>query len=348
MKFIQSRVEQLADHLRERIARGEFSSPLPSIRDWSGRLGVAHCTLENALKILKRDGLVRTQPQKPRKGSRLARKTRVRKVFRHPPLVRWLTYGRFYRDIPTQMEIFMVLNERLSLRGIRLSLEACSDSRLNAIHREGPRDDQMLALHSFSWEMQELFDDFKMSALLIGQPFPKVRLPFVTMDVLGAIRHATWLLARRGFHRISLVISKKSKQPIEEQFRRICAEPSPSVQDEVIRLPEEFHEQNCALRRLAARVTGNQAFIVNSPIPAALLMMALMKRGVDVPGQVEVIAMNATLAEARTFPLITYYPYPMERFSKALCQAAAHYFERGELPPLKLVIPLRMVAPPNA
>ncbi len=347
MKFIRSRVEQLADHLRECIARGEFSSPLPSIRDWSAKLGVAHCTLENALKILKRDGLVRTQSRKPRKGIQLVRRTKVRKIFRQPPLVRWLAYRRIYRDIPAQMEIFMALNQKLAFHGVRLSLEECNASRLNAIHREGPRDDQMLALHSFSGEFQELFADFEKSALLIGQPFLKVRLPFITMDVLGAIRHATWMLARRAFLRISLVISEKSKQPIEEEFHRICAEPSLSIQSDVVRFPENLHDQNIALRRLAGRVVGRHAFIVNSPIPAGLLMMALMKKGADVPGQVEVVAMNATLAEARTFPLITYYPYPMDRFSKVMSRVAVHYFEKGEIPSLKLVIPLRMVAPPR-
>lgn len=344
MKFLRSRVEQLADHLRECVARGELASPLPSIRDWSAKLGVAHGTLERALKILKRDGLVRAQP---RKGIHLTRRTSVRNRLRQPPQVRWLVYGRRYQDMSSMAEIFAALGQRLSPHGIRLSLELCNSSRLRAIHAEGQLNYQMLVLPSFSKEFQELFATFERSALIVGRPFPGVRLSHISADVPGAIWHAIWMLARRGFSRVSLVISERSNQPIDEEFRRICAQPTRPLHGDVIRLPEDLHEQNLAVGHLVSRVTGRHAFICNSPIPTGLLMMAMMKRGLNVPDQVDVVAMNATSSEVRTFPLATCYPYPMERFSKALCQAAVHYFEHGVLPPLHLEIPLRMVVPPR-
>ncbi len=344
MKFYQSRVEQLANHLREGIGRGEYSSPLPSVRDWSARLGAAHSTLVSAIRILKRDGLVRTQP---RQGIHLVRRMNIRKSFRQPPLIRWLVYGRKYQESVAYAEILTVLGQRLAPHGIRLDLEICSATRLKAIQREGPRHDQILVLPSFPRESQELFSNFEKSALVLGHPFPGIRLPYITVDVFGALRHAVWLLVRRGFSRISVVISRQSHQPIEERFRRACMEPSPPIHGDVVRVPEEILEQNIALRRLAGRVTGRHAFIVISPIPVAHLMMALMQRRLDVPQQVAAVGMNTASSDVRTVPLVPYYPYPIERFTKAVCKAAVQYFDRGALPPLKSVIPLRVVLPPR-
>ena len=344
MKFYQSRVEQLAKHLRESIGRGEYFSPLPSVRDWGAKLGAAHSTLVSAIKILKRDGLVRTQP---RQGIYLVRRTNIRKSFQQPPLIRWLVYGRKYQESVAYAEILTALGQRLAPHGIRLDLEICSATRLKAIQREGPRNDQMLVLPSFPQELQDLFAGFEKSALVIGHPFPGIRLPYITVDVFGALPHAVWLLVRRGFSRISLVISRLTRQPIEERFRRACMEPSPPIHGNVVRVPEELLEQNSALRYLARRVSGRHAFIVISPIPVGPLMMALMQRRMNFPHQVDAVGMNTASSDLRTVPLVPYYPYPIERFSKAVCKAAVQYFEQGALPPLKTVIPLRVVLAPR-
>src|ERR1051326_4852783 len=183
--------------------------------------------------------------------------------------------------------------------------------------------------------------------MLIGPPFPGIDLSFVTNDVLSAIRHATFMLSRRGFERVSLLINESARQPIHEEFRRICAAAPRPIQGDVVRLPDELYEQNLAVQRLATRIVARQGLIAISPVPAGLLMMALMRRGMQVPGDVEVIAINATSQEVRTFPIPIHYPYPMEKFAKIVCQAAIHYFEQGSLPTLRKVIPLHMVAPPR-
>jgi len=344
MNFLRSKPEHLAEYLRDAIARGEVVEPLPSIRDWSARLGVAHGTLETAVGILKREGLLRTLP---RKGVQIVRETTPRHRPQQPPTVRWIFCGRSYRDVPTLSELLTALTQRLAPHGIRFSLEMLNDARLRAIHRQGKRPHEMLLLSSAPKTYQEMFAGFRDSVLLIGPAAPGVDLPYISNDVISAFRHATFMLARRGFERVTLLVNEVSHQSIEKEFQIICAAAPRPIQGDVARVPDELYEQNLAVQRLAARVAGRHGLLANSPVPAGLLMMALMKRGVDVPGQAEVISVNATSFELRTFPLPIHYPYPLEKFSKTICQAAVRYFEQGAVPPLRKLLPLRMVEPPR-
>ena len=342
MSFLRSRAEQLADHLRACIARGEIVQPLPNIRAWSLQLGVGHGTLELALQLLRRKGLVRIRP---RKGVHLLRATGSLKSSQHPPVVRWIAYGRDHPDISVQREFFGAILEKLSAHEIRFSVEMCNAIRLGNIHQRGTRAHERLMLISLPGKFQEMFADFRKNALIIGLPFPGVQLPFISTDVFSAVRHATHNLAQQGFTRISLVIKEGSRQPMVEHFRKICAEAPYPIQGDVVRMTDELRGQNVAAQRLAARITGRHGFVTIYPIPASVLMTAFMKKDIKVPEQVEVVAVNTTLQAIRTVPLPTYYPYPVEAFSKAVCQAAVHYFEQGSLPPLRKMIPLKLLSP---
>ena len=56
--------DQVASRLREQILRGDFrpGSPLDSTRTLGRELGVSHGTVQTALGILAKDGLVRRPP----------------------------------------------------------------------------------------------------------------------------------------------------------------------------------------------------------------------------------------------------------------------------------------------
>src|ERR1051326_1711323 len=345
MNFLRSKAEHLADHLREAIALGKLVEPLPNLRDWSASLGVAHGTLEGALRILKQEGLVRTRP---RKGIHIMHAAPRRPRLQEPPFVRLIEgHNIKMKDVPTVMQILGGIALKLSTRGIRLGVEVYNDARLKTLHQQGKRPSELLVFRALPRRYQEMFSDFQRSVLLIGEPFPGIELPFISMDVVSAIRHAAFLLARRGFDRIALVINESSRQPIDKEFTRICAAAPRPAHGEVIRLPDELYAQNVAAQKLAARVTTRHGLIVISPIHAGLLMMTVASRGWKLGEDVEVIQMNATPQEIRTYPIPIHYPYPLEKFSKALCQAAIRYFEQGTLPPLRKMIPLEMVSPPR-
>ena len=345
MQFLRSKAEHLADHLRESIARGKLVEPLPNLRDWSANLGVAHGTLERALQILKQEGIVRARP---RQGIHIVRVAPKRPRLQEPPFVRLIEGHKIkFKDVPAVMEVVGSIAIKLSAHGIRLGVEIYNDARLKILHRQGERPNELLVFRSLSRRYQEMFSDFRRSVLLLGEPFSKIELPFISVDVSSAIRHAVFLLARRGFERLTYVINESGRYPIEEEFQRVCAAAPRAVRGEVVRLPDELYAQNLAAQRLAARVTARHGLIVNSPVHSGLLMMMVAGHGWKLGEEVEVIQMNAMPQEIRTHPIPIHYPHPLERLSKTLCQAAIHYFEQGALPPLRKMIPLEMVSPPR-
>lgn len=345
VEFLRSKAEHLADHLRAAIASGKLVEPLPNLRDWSANLGVSHGTLEAALRILKREGIVRSRP---RRGIHIVRRIPSRTPLQEPPFVRLIEgHNVKMKDVPTILQVLGSIALRLSAHGIRLGIEIYNDERLKTLHQQGERPNELLLFRALPRRYQEMFSDFQRSVLLLGEPAPGIQLPFISIDVLSSIRHATFLLARRGFERISLVINESSRQPIDEEFSRMCAAAPHPVRGEVVRLPDELYAQNLAAQKLAARVTARQGLIVISPIHAGLLMMTVAGRGWKLGEEVEVIQMNAMPQEIRTHPIPIHYPTPLEPLSKAICQAAIRYFEQGTLPPLRKMLSLEMVSPPR-
>lgn len=342
MSFLRSRAEQLADYLRGCIARGEVVEPLPSIRDWSARLGVGRGTLEQALKLLHNEGFLRILP---RKGIQIAAARVDQPKADVAPLVRWIFHGRDFPDLSALREMFEVVLVKLSAHNIRLRVEKCDDARLRAIHASGENPNELLLLTSLPRKYQELFSDFRRSAMINGLPADGVDLPFVSIDVLPAIRHAVHRLARRGYNRVILVLKEGSRQPLREALELFCREAPRPIVGEVIFLPMELKAQSDAARRWSEKIKARTGVLAIYPVPASVLMTALMKRGLDVPGQVEVIAVNTTLQGIRVVPVPIYYPYPVEAIANILCRAATRYFERGTLPPLRRMVPLEAVLP---
>jgi GntR family transcriptional regulator len=51
---------QLADILRDRIASGELTNRVPSVRTLAQEYGVSHITADKALRVLKDENLIRS------------------------------------------------------------------------------------------------------------------------------------------------------------------------------------------------------------------------------------------------------------------------------------------------
>jgi DNA-binding LacI/PurR family transcriptional regulator len=337
-----SSAAQLADYLRGRILRGEVTEPLPGIRDWSVQLGVGRSTLEQTVGILKREGLLRVLP---RRGIRIQR-TRTRdSTTGSPRVVRWLSYRRRFSDRSDSMEFLGAVEERLQFHEIHLHHELCDAARLRANHKRGENPNQLLLLSSLPPEMERMFGDFRRSALVIGKPNTGVSLPYVSNDVWIAIRHAVVQLARRGLTRVCMVMTEATPASLDAEYHTLCAESGTGVRGETARLPMELEEQAQAARRFAAQIKGRLGVIALYPIAATMLTSALLERGIAVPGQVAVVAMNTTRQSVRVVPTPIYYPYPVAAFANAVVRAALQYFERGRLPRLRKQIPLAFVQP---
>jgi DNA-binding LacI/PurR family transcriptional regulator len=340
MNVLRSKAEQLAEHLRREIAEGRIAAPLPNMRVWSSTLGVARRTLEYSCKILEREGLMQVRA---RRGIRLLQRPRKRRMDREPfNRVRVLSYsgnapiGNWSKDIVYAME------KKLQRFEIGLSIEQCDARRLRTIHVAGESPHEMFLLASLPSRFQRLFADFRRSALIDGAVASGVNLPCLSIDVISAIRHATFRLAQRGTRKVYLVMKEGSQTPMKEIFKEICAEIPSRLEGEVVKIPNEVHEQSRAAQHLAMRMRAGQAMIAIFPVPANLLMTAVLQKGLKVPGEVEVVAMNADMHGIRAVPVPTRYPYPVEKLASALARIARNYFEKGKIPLLTRWIPLEM------
>jgi hypothetical protein len=343
MAFLQSRTEQVADHLRACIARGELISPLPNTREWSRRLGVGRSTLEKALRLLERDGLLET---KARKGIYLAPAAEKVEASSHRRrTVRWLWHQRNLTAPGAFVESFYLAAERLEGSGIHFSFESCSTERLKTIHDAGQKDHELLLLTNFNRDLQALFSDFDRSALLIGMPEPGIDLPFQSIDVLSAMRHAVNSVARRGYTTATLFIHAYNSHAMDGPFEEMCAKAPMPIQAEIIRLSLGLEEQVRVISDYAAKLQGRRALIALYPVSVSLLTTACLKFGISLPQQVQIVALNADAAAISLIPFPLYYPYPTERVARALCRTALRFFEEGLVSPRERWIPLERRSP---
>jgi hypothetical protein len=242
MSFLRSRHEQLADHLRGQIARGQLREPLPNTRDWASQLGVSCATLYEALNTLKREKLIVVRP---RQGIKIIARTNSPPVARDAKVVRIVYRGSDYPEFFAYANWCGLLSQRLQTHGIQLSIERCTDVRLHALARSGNARDrspnELLFLRSLSEKYQRLFAKSGRPSLIVGYPAPGISLPYVTCDLEGAIRHAAHSLFRHGFTRVVLLINRVRIHAVQRQcdaFEAACASwPHQPVRGEIVRVP---------------------------------------------------------------------------------------------------------------
>lgn len=237
--------------------------------------------------------------------------------------------------------------ERLHAHGIGLSIERCDDTRLRACARPSPHRGELLCLISLSEQYQRMFAAAAAPAVLVGEPAAGVQLPFVSVDLIGTVRHAAQTLLRRGFERVTLLIPRVRSpgiQQVKQTFAAACAGwPRQPVSQDVVRIPLELRGMVAAASRFAQTVKDRRGIVVWENVPVGLIMTALMRRGVTVGEQVELAAVLASPESLKVCPVPVSYPFPAESVARALAEVALHYFESGAVPPVGKHIRTEMV-----
>lgn len=326
------------------IAEGRLTDPLPSVRDWSARLGVSSDTLQAALKMLKQEGVLFSRP---RKGLFLT--DHPPRTRRHAPLVRWLWHDPRNRSVPPAPDLLIECSQRLATYDIHFRFERCDERRLRTIHATSNPADEILIFSNIGVTFQRLFQKH-CNALIVGDPMQGIDLPFITCDIFPVFRHAAYRLLRRGCRHIEFLNIIGRRHPrsfriLEEEFEKVRAEaPIPFIGG-VTLLPTPQDEQCLAIRRLARRFVEKQGLILNAPLLPGMVAMVLMDSGFRIPDQVEILPVNATPGQMMIYPPTPCYPYPVEAMVKAICKTADHYFKTGEPITIRKSIPLSLRNP---
>lgn len=354
--FYGSRAEQVASYIKEKILSHELTDPLPSSRVWCRELDIGRPTLLSALKILEHAGLVETTAR----GAKIVRGGKAKEVsspaaaaelkdgkmarIRLPLTARFLYYGRNYQELQRGSKFLLALSWTLQSHGIRLVLERCNTVRLKAIASHEPSQTELCFLHSLPVPYQRLFAQQKKPAVVVGYAGKEIQIPFITPDLRNAARHATLRLLRRGFERLVLLNLSTREEGVAESiggFDSACAEwTRTSVHTEVVRMWNDVESQRSAIKRLAARTKERCGFIVYSPVSVGMLTTALLQRGISIPEEAEIIAIEHSPEDICFSVPVTLYGFPAHRFAKAILAICLRYFETGLLPSSAKIVDL--------
>lgn len=320
---------------------------MPSSRAWSRELDVGRPTLLNALKILEHEGLLKTTPRgteivtgrsKRRSASGGTSRTAANKkpLTQRPLVARFLYYGRSYQELQQGSKWFLALSWVLQSHGIRLALERCNSVRLRSIAEQPPNPNELCFLYSLPVPYQRLFVRRGRQAIVVGYAGEGVNLPFVSPDLTSSARHAALRLLRQKFKHLILINLATREEGVArsiEGFQSACDDwPHQPVHAEVVRVWNDLESQRSTMARLARRIKDPCGFLVFTPIPVGLVATALLQRGISIPDQAAIVAIEHAVDDVSLSVPITLYPFPSHRFAKVILSTCLRYFETGAVP----------------
>ena len=86
------------------------------------------------------------------------------------------------------------------------------------------------------------------------------------------------------------------------------------------------------MKRLAEKAKEPCGFIVFYPVSVGMLTTALLQRGLSIPGDAEVMAIEHSPEDMSFSVPVTLYGFPTHRFAKTVLRICTRYFESGSLP----------------
>lgn len=200
-----SLIDQATTHLRQRIESGEWPRLLPGERKLCAELGISRPTLRSALKILEREGWLRSEPNRSREIVR-RRKRRIRAG--HKVTILFgnevsLEEGRQQAQVEAARAALRKHQIESELIALPQNEGASLSHFLDTF--DARRDNHSWVLMSVPEMVQRWFADNGVPALVSGSLFPGVTLPSLDVDNRATCRHAAGHLISRGCRSLALI-----------------------------------------------------------------------------------------------------------------------------------------------
>jgi len=327
-----TRAEQVARFLRAAIERGEIRPPLPATRLWSQQLGVSRSTLDGALRQLAGEGLVEVA----RRGVRLLGPVRSAPGPAAHPRLRWLLVNDPHHHAANFHALTGRLQERLRLKGIRVTWETGTAARLQEIARSPVPPGELCLLASVPPAVQQAFARSGRPAVVLGEVARGVALPNVNADFTGAVRHAAFQLLRDGCRRLVFLHIRMKAVGVErarEAFLQAAAAwPRQPVPARTIECALDRASLQAAVRRLVAGLAPATGCVIAAPVPVGMVAEAVAQRGWKVPQQVRLAGAFHADDAAHVFQPWLHYPWPMAAILAHLTKVAEGFCSEGRLP----------------
>lgn len=311
----QSLVAQTAAAIRKGLEDGVWKEYLPGARRLSKSLQVSRPTVQSALKLLAKDGTVeishgrRIRVRVFAGGRRKAAPRQMVAVITSEPMSEFHSQAR---------RMISETRAQLAEIGFNTEILVCGSASPRSQIRKivsflGQNRIACCLLTGVSRAVQQWFSDRDLPALVLGSCNPSVRLPSVDIDYEAVCRHSAGVFLRHGHRRMALVAAKSDLPGMiagEKGFLDAARKAHERGANAVVLRHNGTTPNICA--RLEALMNAPQpptALLVAHPQHALVVLVHLLKRGFDVPGDVSLIARDEDAMFDSLNPPVAHYKY---------------------------------------
>jgi hypothetical protein len=287
LRFL-SKIEQAADYLRGELASGKWHNEIPGREDLAIELGVNAKTVESALRLLERDGLLITQGagRKRRIVIQEKAKSALRftiMVYEHSDPVQ-LSYNDFCHRLTRAGHTSTIAEKSLMDLGMDLGRVAKYVRGIDTdawVVTGGPK------------EVLEWFSQQPVPVFAIFGRCPDIAISSVRIDRFAAMQSVVKTLVKLGHRRIVLLVRTERRKPYPGLFERNFLEEleAHGIQTGAYNLPdwkndvESYHD---CLASLFSK-TPPTALLIDEPPLFYAAQLFLSQHGLCVPRDVSLV-----------------------------------------------------------
>ena len=342
--------DQTAEFLRNALRSGRWQGCLPPERVLALELRVSRPTLRKAMKELEREGML----AKTRGHSCRILTKSAPKALREKTVMLLTRQDNLLKGWPGMM-LIETIRRQLAAAGFRLELlfsEKLHQANAPVVLEKlvSQYVSRVWILQSQTEAVQRWFTARDLRAVVLGNAFPEVSLPFVDIDQRTICRHALGVFARLGHRRLCYFSRATnaagdflSEQAFEE-FRPLFK----AMDIQIVRHDGSAKQMCKEAHRWKMQGAKRPTALMTSHGDDALsLVVELFKLGINVPRDVSIISRDPSPVFERVNPRVASYLCDPSRYASVLCRIL-----RGKKSTGQLLIPKfdkgESLAPPPA
>jgi DNA-binding LacI/PurR family transcriptional regulator/DNA-binding MarR family transcriptional regulator len=303
---VRTATEQVADYLREAIARRHWGGRLPGGSRLAKDLGVGKSTIEGALALLEADGLLIPQ------GDRRSRRIDLSRVIRER---RWNIEILLYEESDRKLDYLLEIQYKLQQAG---HVTTFSDKTLTSLRMEVGRVARYVeGVEADAWVVVggnrgvlEYFADRPDPAYALFGRQDSVAIPGSVIDNTATLVGAVERLIALGHRRIVTLTREERRKPTPGLFERLFLETLSrhGIQPGAYNLPDWDEGPGGLQRCLDAlyEVTPPTALIIAEPHLFLATQMHLARQGILAPRDVSMLCCDSDSAFRAFEPMIAH------------------------------------------